>query len=137
MGKIAKTSQEAMLTAEFITKPTYVAFCTNATIDDDTLIAVITEPTDTAYVRKQVSFGAVAQEAMDATTKSVIRNSAKISMYTQAANASTPITHVLFMDSVNKGTGVLKAWHKLTTPLNPTAGQPIEFALGALFVAQD
>lgn len=135
MAQLSIKGEEAALNAVFRTGSVYLALATNAAggIDDTTAGTAAVEPTDTAYARRQITFAAPIQE----NGKTVIKNSAQVDVGTWVANASTPITYALVVDSATKGTGNILAWYQLGTAINPTAGQPVKVSVNNLSIALD
>lgn len=138
MAKLTIKGQEYLLNVGFKAGTAKAGFYVGLATDSTDLTestTTVTEPTDTAYGRRQITFGALTQEGSP--TKTTIKNSADLNIGTWVANASVAITHVIITDNATKGSGEILAYYKLPTAISPTAGQPVSIKLGGLSLGLD
>lgn len=137
MAKLTVAGQEYIMNAAFrgVTQKTtfYASLSTDANLAETSTTS--TEPTDTAYARVQVTFGAPVQEGSP--TKTVLKNTAELAFPNYAANATAAVTHVNLYDSPTKGAGTLLGFYKLASAVSPEAGQPVKVAAGGYSVSAD
>jgi hypothetical protein len=134
-GQLSNKGEEIALNAVFRGgSSVYLGLSTSA-ITDTTLLSGVTEPTDSSYARKVITFGAPTQVS-NVTT---VQNDVAIDYTAWVTNAPAKFTYAFITTAQTGTTGDILAWFALdvANQIQPLAGQPVKVPIGGISVTME
>lgn len=132
-GQLSNKGEELALNAVFKGQTVYVGLSrSSAPLTDTSTLSSVTEVTDTAYSRKVITFGNVAQEG----GVGVLKNTVQIDFAPWNANSPSNITAVFLTYSATGTSGDIIAYYNipLASQIQPLKDDPVKIPVNGLTI---